>query len=261
MNPLTDSSARLVIAHRGNAQHAPENTLESFAQAVALGADALELDVRVTSDNVPVVIHDPTLARTTDRNDIVADVSFARLRRADAGAAFTRDDGATFPYRGGGLTIPTLAEVLTAFPAMPLIIEVKVLPAAAPVAGLLVEAGAIERVLLASMSDAAISLRGSGFATGASGAEVARIIPAALLGRRSGDLPYEAFCIPPWYYGLPIPVRAIARAAREAGVVTHVWTIDSPEAAKSFWCSGIQGIITNDPERMLRARADFGTRS
>src|SRR3954470_4097761 len=106
MNVLTELDGQLVIAHRGNSAHAPENTLESFAQAVALGVDALELDVHVTRHGVPVVIHDSTLGRTTNRPEAVVEISAARLRCADAGANFSADGGATFPYRGLGLTIP-----------------------------------------------------------------------------------------------------------------------------------------------------------
>ena len=125
-NPLTDLGARLVIAHRGNAADAPENTIESFAQALALGADALELDVRVTRDAVPVVIHDPTLYRTTGQRDLVADMTAAQLSHADAGATFSKDAGMSFPYRARGLTVPTLAAVLERFADVPLLIEVKV---------------------------------------------------------------------------------------------------------------------------------------
>ena len=85
-NPLTDLGARLIIAHRGNAADAPENTIESFAQAIALGADALEFDVRVTRDGVPVVIHDETLYRTTGQRDFVAEMTAKQLSHADAGA-------------------------------------------------------------------------------------------------------------------------------------------------------------------------------
>src|SRR5690348_17493770 len=93
MHPLLSLDARPVVGHRGNSAHAPENTIESFDQAVALGVDALEFDVRVSRDGIPVVIHDPTLARTVGRRVAVAALSAAELATADAGAAFTRDGG------------------------------------------------------------------------------------------------------------------------------------------------------------------------
>lgn len=258
MSALTDLDARLVIAHRGNAAHAPENTLESFHQAVALGADALELDVRLSRDGVLVVLHDPTLARTTDRSGEVAALSAAEIRRGDAGARFTPDGGATFPYWERGLTIPTFADVLVNFPRVPLLIEVKVPEAATPLAEALKKAGRQTSVVAASMQRTAVApLRVSGHATGASAGEVLRLIPQAFLDANPGKLPYAALCIPRWYNGIPVPVERLARVAKRAGVVTHLWTIDDAELAKTLWAMGVQGIVTNDPAKMLRVRSEI----
>jgi len=94
----------LVLAHRGSRLRAPENTLEAFALALQEGADGIELDVRRTADGVPVVLHDPTLERTTDGRGPLAAMRFADLRRLDAGAWFDA------LHRGA--RIPSLAEVL-----------------------------------------------------------------------------------------------------------------------------------------------------
>ena len=125
MNPLLDLSARPVIAHRGASAHAPENTLPAFELAVRQGADAFELDVRLTRDGAPVVMHDETLERTTSLIGLVRARTLAELRAADAGCSFTPDGGRTLPFRDRGVRIPTLAEVLWAFPAMPVLVEVK----------------------------------------------------------------------------------------------------------------------------------------
>jgi glycerophosphoryl diester phosphodiesterase len=259
VNALTEFGGCVVIGHRGNAAHAPENTLEAFAQAIALGVDALEFDVRLTRDGVPVVLHDPTLARTTNRAAAIADIRYVDLRDVDAGAWFTPDGGATFPYRGRGLTIPTVAEVLTAFPRISVLIEIKVAAAADPIYEVLAKAGALDRAVAASMQTAAVaSLRRRKVAIGGAAADVLRLMPHALLGGQSSALPYDALCIPLWYGGLPIPVVALARAARAARVVTHVWTVDSPDTARRLWRAGIQGIITNDPAMMIRVRSELG---
>ena len=256
-NALTSLDRRLVIGHRGNAAHAPENTIDSFRQAAALGVDAIELDVRLTRDGVPIVIHDPTLGRTTDRGDAVADVSLAGVRRADAGAMFTRDAGASFPYRGRGLTIPTLREVLEAIPGIPLLIEVKVAEAGPAIVEAVLREGS-GRVVAASMrADAVLPMREANLPTGASAGDVLSLWSLLIRGRRPAALPYAALCIPRLYAGLPLPVVALARLAREAGVATHVWTIDAPPEALKLWQSGIQGIVTNDPSTMLRARAEL----
>ena len=259
MNPLIDVHARLVIGHRGNAAHAPENTLESFDQAVALGVDALEFDVRLSSDHVAVVIHDPTLTRTAGRSEAVASMTAAELERVDVGATFTRDRGASFPFRGRGLTVPRLETVLGRYPNIPLLIEIKV-PGARDVVAPLLES-ATQGVVVASMSHGAVApFRDGVLATGASGNDVVRLLGRMLRAATPTRLPYAALCIPRWYHGIRLPVTAIARAARRAGTVTHVWTIDDPAIAKRLWSAGVQGIVTNDPATMLRARQELSGR-
>ncbi|MDH4333976.1 MAG: glycerophosphodiester phosphodiesterase family protein [Chloroflexota bacterium] len=115
----------LVVAHRGAPTEAPENTMEAYRLGVAAGADAIELDVHLTADGQLVVIHDETLERTTDATDAVARLSMDEIRRADAGHHFSAEDG-SFPFRGKGLRVPTLPEVIEWLPAgVGLVVEVK----------------------------------------------------------------------------------------------------------------------------------------
>src|SRR5665213_852735 len=125
MNALLDPAAKLVIAHRGNSAFFPENTLEAFQQGMALGADALEFDVRLSHDGKAVVIHDSTLERTTNGTGAVSALTLDDLQRLDAGHGFTRDGGRTFPFRGRGIRIPAFDFVLSAFPGVPMIVEIK----------------------------------------------------------------------------------------------------------------------------------------
>src|SRR3954471_6459218 len=101
----------MVFAHRGGAALAPENTLASFDNGLALGADGLELDVRLSKDGQVVVHHDADLDRTTDASGPVADRTAPELARVDAGYRFQALDqsGTPFPFRGTGIGIPTLA--------------------------------------------------------------------------------------------------------------------------------------------------------
>jgi glycerophosphoryl diester phosphodiesterase len=254
VNPLLDLSARLVIGHRGNAARAPENTIVSFDQALALGADALEFDVRVTRDGVPVVIHDESLLRTAGRSELVAALPLTEVASADAGATFTID-GSTVPYAGRGITVPTLAAVLDRYAGVPKIIEVKV-PAAVESTRLAIRAAGAEREVLVDSSDllAVLPFRDGTVATGPSMSELARLLPRVLLPGGPSTLPYESICIPRVYNGMPIPVRQLARLVRRAGVTTHVWTINAPDVAVRLWRSGVQGIISDDPATMIGAR-------
>jgi glycerophosphoryl diester phosphodiesterase len=142
VNPLLDLTAHPVIAHRGASAWAPGNTAAAFELAIRLGADALELDVRLSLDGVPVVLHDATLNRTTGGRGPVARHTVAELQKLDAGARFTRDGGRTYPFRGQGIQIPTLADVLLAFPEMPMIVEIKEAAAQAAVRRVLLEQSA-----------------------------------------------------------------------------------------------------------------------
>jgi glycerophosphoryl diester phosphodiesterase len=115
----------LNIAHRGGARLAPEHTLVAFENALRVGADVIEFDLHATVDGVIVILHDATVDRTTDGTGVVRNMTFAELRALDAGYRFTRDGGATFPWRGKGLTIPTLEEALERFADVPITVEFK----------------------------------------------------------------------------------------------------------------------------------------
>jgi glycerophosphoryl diester phosphodiesterase len=122
----------LVVAHRGAPRAAPENTMEAYRLAVEMGADAIELDVHLTADGKVAVIHDETVERTTNLTGAVASMTMKQLRTADAGHHFEAPDG-SFPFRGKGLKIPTLAEVLKWLPdGVKLVVEIKARAATAP---------------------------------------------------------------------------------------------------------------------------------
>ncbi len=255
MNVLLDRTCRPVIGHRGNRAHAPENTLESFAQAVAAGADAIELDVRLSADGVPVVIHDPDVGRTTDGSGEISRMTFAAILSLDAGARFTSDGGMTYPYRGQGHRIPSFDEVLDAFPSTPILIEIKTATAAAAVRRSIESHHAEARTVVDSMDGAALQVFiDSAIAIGASRADALRAMTELLLGLPVTPFAFKAFCLPPSYYGLPVPLHRFALAAASQNCVLHVWTVNDPAFATRLWLDGVQGIISDDPAAMLRAR-------
>jgi glycerophosphoryl diester phosphodiesterase len=257
---LLDPLARPVIGHRGNRAHAPENTLEALLEAVALGADALEFDLRVSSDGQLVMFHDPTLERTTDGRGPLAQHSVAELKRLDAGANFTPDGGQSFPWRGRGVTVSTFDEVIEALPkSLPLIIELKT-PACTELLRQAVRRhGLAQRIIVAGFDPQATRpLRGAGFALGASTPDVVSLLPAALLRLHARPTHVQALCIPQRWNGLPVPIAALARTLRGSGAVIHVWTVNEPAEALQLWRQGVQGIISDDPALMLAARERAG---
>ena len=113
------------IAHRGGAGLFPENTIFAFEQALELGTQILETDVRGTGDNVLVLLHDEDLSRTTDGRGRVKKRSLKYIKGLDAGYWFSPDGGQTYPYRDLGITVPTLEEVFIRFPYGRFNIEIK----------------------------------------------------------------------------------------------------------------------------------------
>jgi glycerophosphoryl diester phosphodiesterase len=262
MNALLDPAAKLVIAHRGNAAFCPENTLESFQQGMALGADALEFDVHLSRDGHAVVLHDATLERTTNGAGAVSAHTLAELQRLDAGYRFTRDGGRTFPFRARGITIPTLELVLAAFPGVPVIVEIKTANASAEVRSVIERSGATDRCLVGAFDDSAIApFRDTPIAHSASRRELVRLAARALLPGGPSRMPFQALAIPPRSRGIPVPVQRLARMARGAGVTTHVWTVDDPARARRYWAGAVNGIITNDPGAILASARRAGSAS
>lgn len=253
---LLDPQARPVIGHRGARAHAPENTLPSFLAAVHFGADAVECDLRLSRDGVLMVCHDPTVDRTTDGRGAVEAMTVAELQRLDAGARFTTDAGASFPWRAKGVRLPRFDELVEALPHdLPLIVELKT-PAAAPVMRDAARRLGIAARLIVAGFDAASTrpLRGAGFALGACTSDVAALLPATLLGLDPGARPFQALCIPTHWHGLPLPIAALARAMRRRGGSTHIWTVNEPGEAQRLWRLGVQGIISDDPATILAVR-------
>ncbi len=246
----------VVIAHRGNSAHAPENTLEAFQQAVALKVDGVEFDVRFTVDRQLVVIHDPTVDRTTNGSGEVARLTLERLRELDAGHRF---GPSTYPYRERGIRVPTVAEVLHATSPLHVIIEVKVIEAAEPLLALIRSRGDEGRVTVGSfVSGALIPFRRAGVKTAATFPEGRNLVVPALLGIKRRSVPYSVLSTPPRYKGIPLPLGAMARSLAPAGVGVQVWTVNDPREALRLWRLGVHGILSDDPATILKARASLG---
>jgi len=255
MNPLLDPSTHPVIAHRGASALRPENTLAAFELAVQLGADAFELDIHLSADGIPVVIHDPTLDRTTDSRGSVSRHTVVELQRTDAGARFSPDGGRTFPFRGQGLRIPTLSQVLASFPDVPLVIELKEPGAQEAVRRLLLDHAAVERCILASDRGAALELFSQApFLRAASREEISRLFWGAAFGRVPVSVHYRLLSVPERYRGITVPTRRFCAAARRLGCPVHVWTVNTAAAARRLWGHGVAGIVTDAPEAIRAAR-------
>ena len=245
------------FAHRGASARAPENTLEAFRLAVEAGASGLELDVHVTRDGEVVVIHDPTVDRTTDGSGAVAAMTLEEIWRLDAGYSFSPDGGRTFPYRGRGLRIPTLAEVYSEFPDACVNADIKKeLPGAEEaVLRVIRGAGAEGRTLIASTDHPVIRrfrrVSEGRVATAASRREIAAFYFLSRLRLEALVRPqYAALQVPVEHHGITIVTPRFVAAAHSRGVRVDVWTINEVAEMRRLLDLGVDMLMTDRPEAL-----------
>ena len=242
------------LAHRGASALAPENTMEAFRLAVESGAGGLELDVHLTRDGYVVVIHDPTLDRTTDGTGTVAVMTLDELSETDAGYNFSPDHENTFPYRGLGLRIPTLAEVLREVPGVAVNIDMKADNPAieAAVLEVLRQADAEGRALVVSSRRSAVGrfrrISGRRVSTGASRWETGIFYLFSNLRLERFLRPaYDALQVPLSYRGLPLVTRRFVQAAHAVGVRVDAWTINETAEMRRLLDLNVDVIMTDRP--------------
>jgi glycerophosphoryl diester phosphodiesterase len=245
----------LFFAHRGGSLLAPENTLAAFERGLSFGADALELDVHLTRDGEMVVFHDSNLDRTTDGSGPIAARTLEELRRLDAGYHFTPDNGQTYPFRGQGVAIPTLAEVFTRFPTTRINIEIK---DSTPTREqrlweLIQEHQTFDRVLVGGFADASLrrfrALSGNRVATSAGAREVRNFLAAALSHTTWLLRPaYDALQVPDTYGRIRVVSRTSVEAAHRLGLEVHVWTIDDRATMEQLLHLGVDGLMSDRPD-------------
>ncbi len=236
----------LIVAHRGASHAAPENTLAAFRRAVEEGADGVELDVHLSADGIPVVIHNPRVDATTDGRGTVAEMSLQELRVLDAGGYFAP--------RFAGERVPTLEEVLEAV-GEHLLVNVELKDPGVrnwelvfAVVSVVERVGMTHRVWFSSFKPYLL------YAARALAPEIPRGLlygPLSLISRLLGIItPYDAL----HPYAALVRERSVQRAHRR-GLRVAVWTVDDVAAASRLARLGVDAIITNEPARL---RALFG---
>jgi glycerophosphoryl diester phosphodiesterase len=254
MKQFLDLDRRFAIAHRGGALRRPENTMAAFDYAAALGVDAIELDVHLSKDGHVVVIHDPTLDRTTGARGAVADHTADALNRLDAGWAF--EDSGQFPFRGQDIGVPTLDQVLRRYRDMPFMVELKGASADLAVRAIDVvrHADAVERVIFGSFSQVTLAAvrEHSSFITSASAPEGLRAVIRSHLWMGPGRPPYQLFQIPEVRNGWRIVSPRFVRLARKAGLPVQVWIVNEEPDMRRLLSWGVTGLISDCPDVALK---------
>jgi glycerophosphoryl diester phosphodiesterase len=249
-----------VIAHQGGDGLWPSNTLYAMERAAAMGVDVLEMDIHSTADGVLVVMHDATVDRTTDGQGPINGFTLAELKLLDAGydwPTLEGSDGDTHPYRGQGITVPALEEIFTAFPGWRMNIEIKQVdpPIAEPFCRLIRQHGLEDQVLVGSFHQEAMdAFRNACPEVATSGTE-SEIRPFFILNTIFLGLlytpPANAFQVPEYSGSLHVLTRGFVNGAHGRGVEVHAWTINEVDDMERLLDLGVDGIITDYPDRLL----------
>jgi glycerophosphoryl diester phosphodiesterase len=254
----------LIIAHRGDSVHAPENTLAAFRRAVEAGADGIEFDVRLTKDGEVIVFHDSSLNRIAGRKERVIQMAAEELRSVDVGSWFNRRRHAFANEEFAQERIPTLAETLedlVEFDGL-LYIELKcreedVERLAGAVCGVISDSPLLPRIVVKSFKLTAIP-HVKELCPGVRTAALVAPKMQSLLRRKKHllDIAEEAGAdeISIHY---TLATRKIAEEAARRGLDVLIWTVDHPRWIRRGVELGVKAIITNDPGKMLAKRREL----
>jgi glycerophosphoryl diester phosphodiesterase len=241
----------LAIAHRGASGHAPENTFAAFRKAIAMGAGFIETDLQLSRDARLVAIHDATVNRTTNGQGAVHDLTLAELRRLDAGSWF----GSEF----AGERIPTIEEILEFAKKHDVVFYLELKPSGSwggehALISALRESGEIARTVVISFDPAIL-------------ANVRRIEPTVMTG-----LLFEGQISDPLAKAIEIGARQLAvrgslvtprllKEARQRDLQVVCWTVNHPGHMRLLMEAGVDGIISDYPDRLLELarRKDGGS--
>jgi glycerophosphoryl diester phosphodiesterase len=244
LHPFFASPRPLVFAHRGGSALAPENTIDAFANGLSLGADGLELDVRLSRDGIVVVNHDLTVDRTTPARGAVAAMTAGELAR---------------------LQVPALADVLARFRDARVIVELKVNSAelAAAVLDVVRRADAVDRVCCGSFGLRvlrAVRALEPAMATSAAREEVRWALYRSWVGWPARRASYAGFQVPEWNGATRVVSRRFVDTAHRAGHGVQVWTVDTEDTARRLLGVGVDALITDRPDVIVPVVASWASR-
>ncbi len=255
--PFAQPNGPIVLAHRGFRGQYPENTMLAFQKAAELDVDGLEMDIHSSRDGVLMVCHDATVDRTTNGSGAIKDLTLAALKQLDAGYRWTADDGRTFPFRGKGITIPTLEEVFNAFPQLWINVDIKQSSPAIvrPFVNMIRQFGMTDKMMVGSFNAETVSQFRQicpEVATAASEAEARRLFILSRLGLgrfyRGAAL---AMQLPEWSGRLHVVTPRFVQAAHKKETAVHVWTVNEPGDMERLLAIGVDGLVTDFPDRLL----------
>ncbi|MFN8531757.1 MAG: glycerophosphodiester phosphodiesterase [Anaerolineae bacterium] len=259
-HPFNARSGVLVFAHQGGDGIRPSNTMAAFTHAVEIGADILDLDIHRTSDGVLVVLHDETVDRTTNGTGLVREMTLDDLRQLDAGYNWPTDnrtDSSGYPYRGQGITIPTLEEVFQAFPDMRVNIEIKqeTPSIVADFCAMIHQYNMQDKTMVSTFHETTMTeFRQTcpDVPTAAVESEVRLfyVLNQLHLARAFYPTAYT-FQVPETSGNLQVVTTEFVAAAAALNIQVYPWTINDAEGMQRVIDAGVQGINTDYPDVLL----------
>lgn len=265
---LTHFGRPLHICHQGGEDLFPSNTMYAYVRCASeFDTDVLEIDVHQTADGELVVLHDETVDRTTDGEGLVKELTLDELKALDAAFDFTPEGGADTPLRGTGITVPTLEEIFTRFPDELMNIEIKQIdpPIEAPLVDMIREHDMVEKVCLGSFDDSVAEKLRELLPEACHYApeELARsyYIGTRLWLTGFDPPPIDAFALPPTSGDTVVLDERLMEAAHAEGKHVWAWTIDDENEMMRLFALGVDGIMTNRPDRLARVMSELGLRS
>jgi glycerophosphoryl diester phosphodiesterase len=248
----------LVIAHQGGDGVWPGESMLAFDESVKLGVDMLEADIHMTRDGVLVLLHDETVDRTTDGSGLIKEMTLDQIKALDAAYDWSPDGGKTFPYRGQGVQIATVEELFTAHGNVPMVLEIKqAQPSiAGPLCDLLKSHDMQDKLIVGSFSEESVDdFRRvcPEVATSAAEDEVRTFFIMNTLFLGGAYTPAAtAMQVPEYNSGLHVVTAGFIAAARARGMQVHVWTVNEEADMQRMVELGVDGIITDRPDRLVR---------
>lgn len=254
----------LIVGHRGDSAHAPENTLAAFRKAIDAGADGVEFDVRLAGDGVPVVFHDASLSRTAGVNAAVSDLTSAELGKIDIGSWFGRVHKRNTNGHFASEKVPTLEQTLDlvkGFDGM-IFIELKcgereVEPLTEAVCAVLKDSPLLGKVILKSFKLAVITRAKVSLPNLRTAALFAPKIMTILRKEKHLVKIADEFGADELSIHFSLATRKLMEKAAKRGFPVNIWTADNPRWVKRGMKLGLKSIITNDPAKLIARRAEL----
>jgi glycerophosphoryl diester phosphodiesterase len=220
----------------------------AFQGVYDLGFRHIETDLHLTSDGVLVCFHDPEVDRTTNGAGEVSALTLGELQELDAG--YRHADSGSYPFRSQGIYVPTFEELLSAFPDVGLVVDMKASGLAEPLAELVERLGVGDRLIVGSFSDQRLEVfrdLTNGRVPTSTGPVAARMwVLNSRVGRGGGGRA-DALQVPTQLRGVRVVDGRLVRAAHEAELQVHVWTVNDPDEMNRLLDLGVDGLITDRP--------------